>query len=226
MGGFVVNKSVVVALGLLGPGIAVAAPPAWCKDAKFGETSDLGDLKASEPDRVDYAIKTVVKATCKPEASIANRAGDVEKRRQQLSGELGMTDADWADAVAFTNADGASDEIAVSTKDFATMTPLDQYQVIWEGLSTAGGNRFDDFNYLADAFEPSLTEVGKLAYIKKCIANKSTSSTDDAVQFAMCQADIDGLDLAKFGAQLRGDTAHNAAQRMHVRISLYGVKTE
>lgn len=216
----------VVLFGLVSQGVAAAAP-AWCKDAKFDETDDLADLKATEGDRINYAIRTVVKASCKPGASIKGQAAAVEARRKQLSADMGMNDADWADAVAFVNNNESAPEIKVSTKDLGTMTPIDQYQVIWDGVDTPGGNHFDDYNYLTDMFEPSLSEVGKFAYIRKCIQVKSVSSVGgDAVQYAMCQGDIDAFDVTKFGAQLRADTAHDAAQRMQVRAMYYALKAE
>ncbi len=214
---------VIVAAAILGRAGAAAAAPGWCKDAKFDSTSDLSGLKA---DHFDQAITTVVKATCKPAPENSGQAGAVERLRQQLSKDLGMTDADWADAVAFTNPDAEGYTSTVSTKDFATMTPLDQYQVITSGLSTAGGNFFQDFNYLTDVFEPNLSEVGRLAYIKRCIGTKSLTLTDDAPQYALCQGDIDTFDVTKFGAQLRSDTAHDGVTRMRARLALYQFTNE
>lgn len=220
------NYLVVAVVAVASQAGVAAAAPGWCKDAKFESTTDLNDLKVTEAEHIYAVIRTVVKATCKPDPEVKNQAGAVESRRQQLGKQLGMNDADWADAVAFTNDEGSPQPIPVSTRDFASMTPLDQYQVVWEGIATAGGNHFDDYNYLVDVFEPALTEVGRLGFIKRCIASRSTSVTDDAVQYALCQGDIDGLDVAKFATQLRADTAHDAASRMQARIALYAFKME
>lgn len=169
-------------------------------------------------------VKILTKATCTPSPEVTQRAAEIEKARQAWGKKLGMADADWADAVAFANVDGAAERIKVSTKDFATMTPLDQYQVIDDGMSMPGGNRFDDRAYLTDAFEPNLTEVGRLAFIKNCITSRASQVGGDAAAFAICQGDLDAFDVAKFGTQLHADTAHDGAQKMQVRLQMYDLK--
>jgi hypothetical protein len=200
-------------------GSASAAVPGWCKDAAFDDRYDLKDLSSQD---VETVIETFAKATCKPSAEAQASAAQIDAARQAWGKKLGMSDADWADAVAFANTNRPGG-LELSTKDLAAMTALDQYRAIREGMpSTGQGTGFDDADYLADMFEPNLTEVGRLGFIERCI-DYPAASYIPAVVFAQCQADIDGLDQAKFAAQLRADTAHPGENKMAIRFKLHGL---
>lgn len=198
---------------------SAAAAPAWCKDAKVEDRYDLSNLSSKD---IEYVITTIVKATCKPTSEAQANAAQIEAARQAWGKKLGMSDADWADAVAFTNNDRPKG-LEFSTKDAAAMTALDQYHAIRDGISpTNTFVGYDEPDYLADMFEPNLTEVGRFGYIERCI-DYSASSYIPAVTYAQCQADIDGFDRAKFATQLRADTAHPGENKMAIRFKLYGL---
>lgn len=199
---------------------SASAAPAWCKDAQADDRYDLGDLSSKDPERV---VKTLVKATCKPNPEAQANAAQIEAARQAWGKRLVMSDADWVDAVAFTN-DSSIDRPDLSTKDPAAMTALDQYKVIQYGIpnSNAMSGGYDNPDYLTDMFEPNLTEAGRFAFIERCI-DYSAVTYMPAVVYAQCQADIDALDKAKFGTQLRADTAHPGKYKMWLRFRLYGL---
>lgn len=200
-------------------GSASAGVPDWCKDASFGDSYDLKDLSKQAIDDADDVIKTFAMASCKPNSEVGANQGGIDKARQAWGKKLGMSEADWADAVAFANADGRPEDPDLSTKDIASFTAVDQYVVIKEGF----GGTFSNPVYLTDMLEPNLTEVGRLAYILKCIGGNTLDVTDLAVPFAICQSDIDAFDAAKFAVQLRGDTAHPGDAKMKLRLLAYGL---
>jgi hypothetical protein len=222
-----VNKLVGVAIGVLvlaGHGAAArAGVPAWCKDASFGSGGyDLKDLSAKDPREV---IITFAKATCAPTPEAEAGRAEIEKARQAWSKKLNMTEADWADAVAYAMADYRNEKLEFSTKDLAAFTALDQYKAFVDGFRRSGGNPpFRDPFYTADAFEGRLTEVGRFGYILECLDLGSQSvTTIPSVTWALCQGDIEKFDAAKFSDQLRADTAHGGELRMSMRLRLLGL---
>lgn len=198
---------------------ASAGVPDWCKDASFNDRYDLKDLSKTDIDDADDVIKTFAMAACKPNSEFEANKGAIDKARQAWGKKLGMSEADWADAVAFANADGRPEDPQLSTKDIASFTAMDQYVVIKEGF----GGTFSNPVYLTDMLEPNLSEVGRLAYILKCVGGNQLDVTDLAVPFAICQGDIDAFDAAKFAVQLRGDTAHPGDTKMKLRLLAYGL---
>ncbi len=202
---------------------AEAGVPAWCKDYASNYRYDLKDL--SSKDVGDRIIPTFVGAACNPDSEVEARKADIEKARQAWGKKLGMNEADWADAVAWANVQARPESFrSPSTKDLAKMTPVDQYIAVKEGFSE-NGTPFNNAVYLADMFEPNLSEVGRLAYIEECIYETRMDMADNAVQFAACQGDIDAFDPAKFAAQLRMDTANKGEHRMELRLLAYGLPT-
>lgn len=218
------NKLVVgtmAALAVAGAaGTAMAGVPAWCKDASFGaDRYDLKDLSARDPRDV---IITFAKATCAPTPEAEAGRAEIEKARQAWSKKLQMTEADWADAVAYAKSDYRSERLEYSTKNLAAFTPIDQYKAFVDGFSRPGGNpAFNDPFYIADAFEHRLTEVGRFGYIQACLDLGGRSvTTIPSVTWALCQGDIDRFDPVKFSEQLRSDTAHGGELRMSLRLRL------
>lgn len=197
-------------------GAASAAGPDWCKSASSANY-ELKDLSSQDVERV---ISTLAMATCKPTAEATANKAAIEKSRQAWGKKLGMNDSDWADAVAFANVDGRPSDPALSTKDLAKLTPIDQYVAIRVGFSDNGAP-FENYVYLADMLESNLTEVGRLGYIEACTHSPSSPDEGDAVRFAICQGDIDVFDAAKFSTQLRSDTAHKPEQKMRLRLQAY-----
>jgi hypothetical protein len=194
-----------------------AGVPAWCKDASFTDHYDLKDLSAKDPRDV---VITFAKASCAPTPEAEAGRAEIEKARQAWSKKLGMTEDDWADAVAYAKSDYRSEKFEYSTKDLAAFTPIDQYKALTDGFPRPGGNApFREPFYLADALESRLSEVGRFAFIQECLNLGSQSVTSiPSVTWGLCQADIDRFDPAKFSEQLRSDTAHGGELRMSLRL--------
>jgi hypothetical protein len=206
-------------LALCHVGTASAAPD-WCKDAQFDDDYDLKDLSSKDLDRV---FSTFAKATCKPNAEAQASAAQINTARQAWGKKLGMQEADWAEAVAFANVkERPNTTITFSSKDLSQFTALDQYWAIYNSMSLPGGYTYDRRDYLADMFEPNLSEAGRLAYIEKCI-DYPFATFNPAVVYALCQADIDAFNPAKFAQQVTADTKHPAEQKMALRIRAYGL---
>lgn len=214
---FVAAAGVVVSLIHVG---SVRAAPAWCKGASLGSSNySLEDLSSED---VNNVFDTFVRATCTPTPEADASRAQIEKARQAWTKKLNMIEADWADAVAYTmygKTEYHQDKpIIQSTNDFAALTPLDQYVVIAEGF-----NGTDDVaSYLADAMEPQLSEVGRYAFIQRCLGARSS----EEVVWAMCQGDIERFDPVKFSAQLRADTAHGGEIRMAMRLRAYNLPAQ
>ena len=190
---------------------AEAGVPAWCKGKTFdANSSDLNALKRTEP---DYVVRAIAQTMCSTSEEVVQHQATIDKARQAWSKKLGMTDADWSDAVEFVdNRDGEFPKIELSTKVIAQMTPMDQYKLIREGVS----DRLEHPLYAADMFEPNLSEVGRLALIEWCLKERVEHSY--VHQHAACQGDIDAWNAGKFATQLRSDTAHDGATRMLLRL--------
>ncbi|KAB2899792.1 MAG: hypothetical protein F9K40_09920 [Kofleriaceae bacterium] len=214
----------VGALTFASPPVA-AAEPAWCKGASFDGEPDLRDLSSKDAER---AVATFAHAACvpSPEAS-ANRA-EIEKSRAAWGKRLGMTDADWADVVAWVNAnEGRNTRLTYSTKDLSQFTPLDHYKAIVDGFDRGGGNgAYVDPIYVADALDQGLSHVGRFAYIEACLKAETSvaSSAPPAATWALCQGDIEAFDLAKFHEELRADGAHAGDGKMMLRFKAMDLK--
>ncbi len=92
-----------------------------------------------------------------------------------------MADADWADAAAWAKTNDRSSRAALSTKDLAQLTPLDQYEAISKGFD---GNA--DALYATDVLDQHLTETGRMAFVDWCIKNDSVARADgDASKWAV-----------------------------------------
>jgi hypothetical protein len=210
------------AAALAGSGEAAAAPPAWCRGAAV-ETTDLHRLSSKDPRDV---IKTFVAAECAPTAEVEAHRGDIETARAAWSKRLGMAEADWADAVAYARThDDYQITADVSVKDLAQATPLDQYAVVRKA-----GEPLSDMDplYAADMFEPHLTEAGRLGFVQAaCFPHiqptlvDASGMTGTEVIWAICQADLERIDVARLLGEIRGDTAHDGALRMKLRIAAY-----
>ncbi len=136
---------------------------------------------------------------------------------KKWSATLDMTEADWADAVAYV-ADRYGSSIKVTNKKapYARWSPIDQYIGIID--STMGDSAMAvDPTYITDALDATLTTLGRVGYVSKCI------NSDDQAFWAMCQADIDALDRKAIAADVRRDTTHGGYDRMKVRIDLLDI---
>ncbi len=212
--------AIIGGVALAAPGRAHAAPE-WCKGATFSGELDLGELASTDPTEVVVAL---AHATCAPTAQAEAHRAEIERSRKAWGKTLGMADGDWADVIAWANAgEGRNVELRLSTKDVTKFTPIDQYVAITEGFPRPGGNgNYRDAIYVSDALESSLGEVGRYAFIKSCLATARDvgSSSPPAATWALCQVDLDRLDLAKLHEELSADTAHRGDLKMALRFEL------
>jgi hypothetical protein len=114
-----------------------------------------------------------------------------------------------------------------AAKGLAALSPIDQYIAIREGFRDANSATVADELYVADALGGRLTEVGRLAFLRYCAKNESVAQLEgDVVKWAICQADLDAFDPAKFADQLRGDTTYDGTARMLLRLYLLATADE
>lgn len=202
-----------------------SAAPAWCKDAPADASYNLRDLSAKEPAKV---LVTLALATCRPTPEASAGAAQIEASRQAWGKKLGLIEADWADVIAFSQMElsgwGTPTKLPpLSVKDYTKASPLDQYIVIKDkiALDAARSVEFRGGEYAADMFEPNLSEVGRFAMVDACLDIEPEARAAPAF-YALCQADLDAFDRAKFLTQLRNDTAHAAdgGYKHHLRLRL------
>jgi hypothetical protein len=211
---------------LCAAGAASAAPPAWCRGAPV-EPRELSGLSSKNPREV---VKTFVTAACAPSAESEAQRGEIEAARQAWSKRLGMTEADWADAVPYAaTRDDFFVTADVSVKSLAQATPIDQYAVI---AKAAESSSEIDALYAADMFEPNLSEAGRLAFVQAACLRRAEPTPVDAygmtgteAMWAICQPDLERIDTGKLFAELRADTAHAGAIKMKLRIAGYELAT-
>ena len=205
--------------------LASAAPPAWCGNAKFEANS--ADVRSVQSQDLGNAVEAIVKTLCSTSSDVEPKRGEIEAARVAMSKKLAMQDGDWADAVAFASHTGHSAKQELSAKGLAALTPIDQYIAIDVGFKDSNGYGMSDPYYITDALEGRLTEVGRFAFLRHCVKNDSVARADgDVVKWAICQADLDKFDAAKFATELRGDTAHDPVTKMVLRLTLLGFADE
>lgn len=220
------NRCFIAMMGgtaaLVVAGAAEAAPPAWCQGAAVPAV-DLHGLASRD---VRDVIKALVAAACAPSAEADAQRAEIEAARQAWSKRLGMTEADWAGAVGYAQ---THDDYAIPAplvgKTLAAASPLDQYAVIYQGHESL--SEFDTL-YAADLFEPHLSEAGRLAFVQTtCFHNGQPAPVDaygmtgTEVIWAICQADLDRIDVPRLFEEIRGDAGHDGALKMKLRVAAY-----
>jgi hypothetical protein len=223
--GEIMNKVFITIVGgvtsLIATG-AAAAPPAWCNGAQV-EAADLRGLSSKDPREV---IKAFVAAECAPGDEALAHRGEIEAARQAWSKRLGMTEADWADAVPYaqTRADSFI-QGTLAAKSLGAASPLDQVSVIEKAHESASEL---DTLYAADMFEPHLSEAGRLAFLRTTCFHDGQPAPVDAYGmtgteaiWAICQADLDQIDVARLFDEVRADTTHDGALKMKLRVAAY-----
>jgi hypothetical protein len=224
------HKPIVIALGALAAlgslAASASAAPAWCKDAHFDGNVDLANLKDPDPRVV---ISTFAQVACTQAPELDAHRAELETNRAAWGKRLGMIESDWADVIAYINANGPrnNDVPAYSTKDFSQFTPIDQYLAIAVGFRIDDGRNgtteHRDYKYYADVFEQHLSEVARYEYISICMGDNMKGYEPPVAEWAMCQADIEKFDLAKFYVQLRGDTAHPGYFKQRIRFEAFDI---
>lgn len=229
------GRLIAVAFGaasLVGFAGRAGAAPAWCKGKAASASYDLKNLSSTDPVE---ALEAYVGATCAPtpEAN-ANRA-QIEAGRQAWSKKLGLTEPDWADVVdllALGQSDRSNGRVVLRGFDagdgealrrpWSGYDALDQWAMIAHGFGPSGDLALDH-HYLADALGARLTEVGRAAYVSRCVEGHDGREAKP-VEWAMCQGDLAQLDYAKLAAELRANQAYGGADKMHVRLAVSQLK--
>lgn len=218
---FFMMTSVAALLGA--HGVAHAAP-AWCGKDRV-EAPDLKDLSSKD---VREVLKAFVGAECAPTAEANDHRADIEKARAAWSKRLGMTEADWADAVPYAQThDDYSIKVELKTKTLATASPLDQYAVV---LMTNEPSPPFDTMYAADIFDATgkLSEIGRFAFLDRTCFDQGLSAVRDEngltgaeTYWAVCQPDFERFNLTKALDEIRADSTHDGAAKMKLRVALY-----
>src|SRR5215468_2094294 len=202
-----------------------AEVPAWCSGsdpARIHATGSLESNLAESDARI--AIANLVARICKPNSEDSDHLDELEAARKKWSARLDLTEADWVDAAQYATLDhgdrmggivdlqtrGEDREMALK-RPWSSWDALDQ----WSWLTApagASGDLTQDRNYVADALGSKLSEVGRLAYIRWCLESKSP------VQWAMCEGDLERLDVKKLGAELRANQNYEGWEKMKVRV--------
>lgn len=188
------------------------AEPAWCKPVA-GKLMH-GTLKdaLTSPD-LRESIPSIVEILChaRPDTEEARRAPEVEAARRRVMKQLAMTEADWNDAAEWA---GEHQGKLMSTtldydrkKAWSRLTPVEQFAAITKAD--------DDASYVADAFGPKLSELGRFGFIVDCLEQRH-----GPVDWAICQPDIDQLDRGKIAAELRASPGSTGYERMALRLDL------
>lgn len=208
-------KLLFVCLGVLvGVRTASAELPKWCGKTDYSELSEyeLSGLKGDDPHRV---VSTIAKTRCSTSPQIVQMHAQIDKARAAWGKKLGMNDDDWGDVLEFIDdKQGAYPRVDLSTKDLAQFTPMDQWQAIRYGLGREDAKT--QALYIVDALDSRLTEVGRLAWLGKCLSDRVDHGNVGSL--AICNADIEAWSWDKFTTQLRGDTVHARGTKMHLRF--------
>jgi hypothetical protein len=220
--------SLVTALGFATR--ASADVPAWCSAIGNNRIEYVGDLKsATDAEDPRNALKDLVGKVCKPDAESTAHQAELDAAREKWSKRLALTEADWSDVAEYATLGQGSrmnGNVRLNTGDqemgigdtlkraWSAFDALDQYVMI--GADSGASNDLAlDHDYLVDALGSHLTEAGRLAYVQKCINSSS------AVKWAMCQGDIDQLDVKKLSDELRADKPYSGADKVRVRIAAH-----
>ena len=168
------------------------------------------------------ALANLVARICRPDPDDKEHVDELEAARKKWSARLDLTDADWVDVAEYaTLGMGVGDDVDLAVRRgedsrqayrraWSSFDALDQWAMVIRATG-ASGYLTGDRNYLVDAFGAKLTEVGRLAYIAGCIQSRGP------VQWAMCQGDIDRLDVKKLAAELRANKDYGGHEKMKVR---------
>lgn len=200
----------------LAHGAALAGgAPAWCHDYKDKQNPDL--KKLSDPDPYEV-VEAFVHVECNPNAEVEASRAQIETARAAWGKKWGMDDADWEDAVDYLSSGARRAAMrgeiqgTPKTKDLTAYSPVDQFMLI-------DHSPWDKF-YTTDIFGPQLSETGRFAVVRHCLGR----DTEDPVSMAVCQVDIDTLDLAKVMAELHADKSHAGAEKMRIRLDALDMK--
>jgi hypothetical protein len=211
-----------LALALASP--VAAAPPAWCKGVT--EPANLSQLSSTD---IKDMLRAFVRAVCVPTPEVEHHRGEIEAARQAWTKRLGMIEADWADVVGYVPIRyDHSIRVDPSTDVLAGAAPIDQYAIIMRVVDLPR-EPYDkiDAMYAADMFESNLSQIGRFAFLNTTCFDKDRYPAVDndgmlgtEVNWAICQADFERFDLAKFFDEVRAAKAEGAVKMM-LRVAAF-----
>ncbi len=217
-----------------GPAVAQAGPApasyAWCQGVREDrDLSDASDLKhALDPDGdAGLAVPVILQALCYPGEAARGKRDALEAARRMWMQRLVADERDWAtDIVAWGNLRHA-DRMAMLQRTvypqrdaaWSAAGPLEQWALLRTraGDSAAFALQPGATYYIADALP--LTQAGRLAFVERCMLEGGAGAAPRPVAWAICQPDLDALDLGKLAAEIRGETGRPLADRMAIRAA-------
>jgi hypothetical protein len=204
---------------------AAAAPPAWCKGVNAGP-ADVSRLSSTD---VKEVLKTFVSAACVFSPEVDAHRAEIEAARQAWTKRLGMVEADWADAAAYSvTRDDSTIRATPSSDVLAAAAPIDQYAIIAK-VSEGDSETYAklDTMYAADMFESNLSQLGRFAFLTTTCFDQGRYPAVDSdgmlgteVSWAICQADFERFDLAKFLDEVRSASTDGAV-KMKLRVAAF-----
>ncbi len=164
------------------------------------------------------ALRNLVAASCYPDPDIASYAKQIEMTRVAWSKKLALSDADWVEVNEWAHLPNHlrnGDDFFVKDRQapWSTYSPMDQFGLLNKDM---GGI---DVAYITDAFGAKLSMLGRLAYVRTCMARGNQD--DGPVAFAMCATDATGLDMTKIAAEIAADKKYEVYDRMAARLVAY-----
>lgn len=189
-----------------------APKPAWCADAgniHAGIDTALGD-------DFDRSLPAIVGVICNPtDDTQRSYRAKVEANRQAWMKRLGMNEADWAgDVMEWLQIPEAlrnGSEVSGKGGVWSTRGPVQQFALLDQLGGVAG-------HYVADALK--LTQAGRLAYLLQCVRTTYSADNNKPLDWAACLPDVERLDVAALGQELRTDKDSTSEERMTVRRTL------
>ena len=216
-----------------GPAATAAAGPApasyaWCKglrDESVGDSTgitDTNNLKSALDLEADVfiAVPLIAQLLCFPSDVTRPRRGALEAARRVWMQRLAADERDWAaDLVpwaALRHADRMAmlNRVVYPQRDAAWSAagPLEQ----WAMLSPRRGTVNASY-YRADALPP--TQAGRLGIVEQCLAAGGAGDEPQPAAWAICQPDIEALDLGALAAEVRSEAGRPLADRIALRAA-------
>ncbi len=199
------------------------AAPTWCNVEglrdKYGRGSD--NVSGALGKKYD-SFAVLVGTTCFPEGEAVTRKREIDAARAEWSKRLGMVETDWRDmaefVVAVQNSWVYDTDIGLdrdTRHPYSKQTPYEQFAALYAGMNIPGGygHSYSDWMYSADALGPTLTALGRFAFVLKCVKD------DGPIETAICEGDIKLLDRKKILEEIRAEKT-TGKMKMYLRMML------
>jgi hypothetical protein len=216
-------------------GGTASAEPAWCAGAGGQRLDSFGNLKdALKHEEPRYELMSLTRRLCQPDPEDKEARQELETAMKRWAKRLDISDAEWSDIANYATlgqsermggrvqmapAPGQTGSVDPFKRAWTALTPLDQFALIDIGGSGDSMLALDD-HYVVDALGLGLSETGRLAYVSQCLG----TSEPTPVAWAMCNRDVERLDLKRISAELRADKAYRGADKISVRIRMDELK--